>query len=237
MSRQINQPPDLSGATEADIFRLLASTKQLDNELLALFLAVPFSSLPRIQVAMRLTWSSITHCNGISILVGATEYQPAFALLRPAVENLLRGVWVCDCAAEAWMEGFTADPPGGVFVEEHVTWPTLDGIAHDLQRVGHPAAASQVRGLLLRLGDAAHADVHGGYRSIIRAFDRAPWKQLAKLLYYRNAIAANAFAYLSVIAARPELVEQVERVNDRNPTCYWTAPGDPPGLLAFNRWR
>ena len=225
-------PRDLTGSSHADVQRILSATESLDSRLSELFAPVYFPSLNRTQVCLRQLFTSLSHGRGIRLLVDSTEYQPAFALMRPCIETFLRGVWVCDSASEAWMDSLIREPDEGEgFRSEHVSWPSLSSIPHDLRTAGRRVEADQVEDFLGRLGDGAHADVHGGYRSLVRAFDRTPWLQLVKLLYYRNAVVSNAYAYLAVIADRRDLARALNDIVSNNSKCFWT----PPGLVGLTR--
>ena len=99
---------------------------------------------------------ALSHRDGIHILTRAGANAPAFALLRPMYEALMRGIWAATCASDA--QGEDAYTKGYL--------PKFDTVIKALNRNrSHGGIYGELNA---RVWDGYSDYAHGGMRQIIR---------------------------------------------------------------------
>ena len=118
----------------------------------------------RSRVAFQLCALSLSHGTGVRNLLAMQEIAPAFALLRPQLETLVRMDWLRCVAGEGWVEAYVKGAVPGF--EERAEFKDIEALITQLQvspSCLHAGAYAKFqREALLTF----HGLTHGGVESV-----------------------------------------------------------------------
>ena len=107
--------------------------------------------------------------DGQATLIAAGNWIPAFTLVRPVFEHVVKSVWLRTSASDEWIgQLWTPKAPG--VVAETAKQRSLKEMLSD---IGQSPPSTQIAGKLQFLydftGKAMHSFVHGGIYSVVQA--------------------------------------------------------------------
>ena len=166
----------------------------------------------RYLVAHQAAALSLEHANGARVLIDHGLLPPAFALMRPQFECLLRGVWLLHVASENWVAKLSA-PLTLESAKQANEGPMLAEMFKQLD--SDIAAPQALVAQLKQYRDATwkvmNSYVHGGLHPLSRTLTGYPVELVYDIVRNSNAIVALAAQLISILSGDPKNMEPVRK--------------------------
>lgn len=121
-------------------------------------------------------------------LIALENPLPAFTLVRPTLEHVVRSVWIRACASDTWIEKYWTPKPNEA-IAETASQSSLKEMISALGKSTHTAQiASKFDSLYQQTGKAMHSLVHGGIYSTVQSLSKPDIQQATNLLRNSNGM-------------------------------------------------
>jgi hypothetical protein len=174
----------------------------------------------RYLVAFQAGLLSLEHATGALVLIGQGLFPPAYSLMRPQYESLVRGIWLLHAASDSWVEKL-GEPLTLENAKRANEGLMLAEMLKELEKSS--TAPGPIVGQLKEYRDvtwkALNSYAHGGLHPLSRTLAGYPAQLTYDVVRNSNAVVALATQLVSILSGDPRNMEPVRKFHVEYSDC------------------
>ncbi|MDI1270542.1 MAG: hypothetical protein PSV40_15750 [Polaromonas sp.] len=174
----------------------------------------------RYLVAFQAGLLSLEHATGALVLIGQGLFPPAYSLMRPQYESLVRGIWLLHAASDSWVEKL-GEPLTLENAKRANEGLMLAEMLKELEKSS--TAPGPIVEQLKEYRDvtwkALNSYAHGGLHPLSRTLAGYPAQLTYDVVRNSNAVVALATQLVSILSGDPRNMEPVRRFHVEYSDC------------------